>query len=194
MGASNGGTHYTCLMDRLVDLQLNEDQIENVLAERAVLLAQTDDEADNSESAGQYLTFSLGAERYAVDVRFVEEIQPLKNLTIIPCTPDFVVGAVNIRGNIMPVMDIKTFFDIPTTIMEDSHKVIVVGVGDLKLGLAADNVEEVAVIGLESIEPQLATLSGVQEEFIEGVAGGQVIVLDIEALVRDRRMVVNENI
>jgi len=194
LGASNGGNGSSRLQDRLVELFLDEDQVQTILTTRAAVLARTPGDEDKESTQTQYVTFKLGAERYGLDVGFVEEIQPLKELTLIPCTPDFVVGAVNIRGSILPVVDIKKFFGIPATDIAGSDKVMVVKVGEMQMGLLADRVEEVLDLANEDIEPQLATLSGAQEEFIKGVCGGQVIILDIEALANDRRMIIHEDI
>lgn len=194
MGSANGGNGNQKLKDRLFDMHLTDEQIQEVLTTRATILARTPGLADEGRTTKQYVTFNLGDERYAVDVAFVEEIQPLKELTLIPCTPDFVIGAVNIRGGILPVIDVKKFFGIPEAGVVDFNKVLVIHVGDMHLGMLADTVEEVLDLADEDIEPQLATLSGAQEEFIKGVSQGQVIILDIEALANDRRMIIHEDI
>ena len=194
MGSSNGGNGNPQLRDRLVDLQLDEEQIQTILTTRATVLAQVPGQTDQGRTLKQYVTFKLGDERYGLDVRFVEEIQPLKDLTLIPCTPDFVVGAVNVRGSILPVVDVKKFFGIPEAGITDFNKVLVIRIGEMHMGILADTVEEVLDLANEDIEPQLATLSGAHEEFIKGVSRGQVIILDIEALANDRRMVIHEDI
>ncbi len=194
MGSTNGGNGHSKLKDRLVDLHLDEEQVLNILTTRASVLARVPGDAGKEQTLTQYVSFQLGEERYGLDVRFVEEIQPLRDLTLIPCTPDFVVGAVNIRGSILPVIDVKKFFGIPEAGIADFNKVLVIRVGEMHLGILADTVEEVLDLASEDIEPQLATLSGAHEEFIKGVSEGQVIILDIEALANDRRMVIHEDI
>ncbi|MDP1809449.1 MAG: chemotaxis protein CheW [Actinomycetota bacterium] len=181
-------------MDKLFDMHLTDEQVQNVLTTRATVLAQTPGLADEGRTLAQYVTFDLGSERYAVDVAFIEEIQPLKELTLIPCTPDFVVGAVNIRGGILPVIDVKKFFGIPEAGIADLNKVLVIRIGEMHFGILADTVEEVLDLADEDIEPQLATLSGAQEESIKGVSKSRVIILDIEALVNDRRMIIHQDI
>lgn len=194
MGSVNVQSGNQALTDRLVDMNLTDEQIQDVLTARATVLAQTSDLGDESRAAAQYVTFDLGDERFAVDVSAVEEIQPLKELTLIPCTPDFVVGAVNIRGGILPVIDIKKFFGIPESAAADFNKVLVLRLGEMHLGILADNVAEVLELSKEEIEPQLATFSGAQEVFIKGVSQSRVIILDVEALVNDRRMIIHQDI
>jgi len=194
VGSSNGGNGHPKLQDRLVNLHLDEEEILSILTTRASILARVPGDDSRGQTLRQFVTFNLGEERYGVDVRFVEEIQPLKDLTLIPCTPEFVVGAVNIRGSILPVIDVKKFFNIPEVGIAYFNKVLVIRVGEMHLGILADTVEEVMDLANEDIEPHLATLSGVHEEFIEGVSEGQVIILDIEALANDRRMIIHEDI
>lgn len=194
MGSANGHNSNQKLMDRLFDIHLTDEQIQDVLSTRATVLARTPGLADEGRTLAQYVSFDLGHERYAVDVAFIEEIQPLKELTLVPCTPDFVVGAVNIRGGILPVIDVKKFFGIPEDGLAGFNKVLVIRIGEMHFGILADTVEEVLELADEDIEPQLATLSGAQEEFIKGVSKSQVIILDIEALVNDRRMIIHQDI
>src|SRR3990172_12755205 len=133
MGSSNGGNGNPRLKDRLFDLYLDEVEIQKILTARAATLAQIPGQMDQGLTLKQYVTFKLGDERYGVDVSFVEEIQPLKDLTLIPCTPDFVVGAVNIRGSILPVVDVKKFFGIPEAGIADFNKGLAIRVGEMHL-------------------------------------------------------------
>jgi len=190
----NGDQKKRSMMDRFVDVQLEKDEINKVLSVRASMLAQVPNKGEEASSINQYVTVRLGNEHFGLDVRFVREIQPLKDLTLIPCTPDFIVGAVNIRGNILPLLDIKQFFGMPRSNIMDSSKVIVIHDGDLQIGILGDSVEEVVRLATDDIDPQLATLSGIQEEFIRGVSDSHIIILDIEALITDRRIVIQEDI
>lgn len=195
MGSSNGGKKEPSgISDRFVALHLDDDQIKNILADRAATLAQVSKEDSEAAKSKQFVSFKIGAERFGVDVKYIEEIQPLQDLTIIPCTPEFVVGAVNIRGRITPVIDIKVFFDMPRSDVISQDKVIVLQVGEKHFGIIADNVEDVMNLETEEIGSQLATLSGAHEEFIQGVADSQIIILDVKKLANDRRMVVHENV
>ncbi len=194
MGFSNEDKRYSRLEDRFIKLQLDEEQIKDILARRADDLAQVSEPDRQEGMSTQYVSFKIGTEQFGIEVGFVHEIQPLRNLTLIPCTPDFVVGAVNIRGLIIPVIDIRVFFNMPKKSISDSNKVIVSQVGDKRLGIIADSVEDVTNLTDDDIDSQLATLSGTHEELIRGVSNSQVIVLNIEALVSDKRLVIHENV
>jgi purine-binding chemotaxis protein CheW len=194
MGSTNGGHNGPVFKNQLFSLQLAEAETENILTRRAAVLAQAPTEHDDVKTINKYLTVRLGSELYAVEVRYVKEIRPLKELTLIPCTPTFIAGAVNVRGSILPVLDIKKFFNIATAGIVDLNKIIVVEVDDIQVGLLADGVDEVMDVDTADIDLELANLSGVHEEFIRGVVGADIVVLDIRALVSDRRMVIHEDV
>ena len=81
----------------------------------------------------ELLEFRLASERYAVESRLVQEVHPLRDLTPLPCTPPFVLGIVNVRGRILPVLDLKKFFDLPERGLTDLHRIILVRGNDLEL-------------------------------------------------------------
>lgn len=194
MGATNGGNSDLSLLNRLVDIHLSEDQIKEVLNIRAATLARAPGEKQGESAVSQYVSFKLGQERYALEVRLVEEIQLIKELTRIPCTPAFVFGAVNVRGRILPVIDIKSFFGLTPVGLTPTSKIIVVEAGELQLGIIADQVDEVMDIHVDEIKTQIETLSGSSEEFIKGVTDDAVIILDMAGLARDKRMIIREDV
>lgn len=189
---SNGNGRSVGISSHLTNVQLSDEEISSILRNRAAVLAQVPGTATDTDSIDQFVTYRLGKERYGIDVKFVEEIQPLRDLTLIPCTPEFIIGAVNIRGSILPVIDVKKFFNMPEAKITTANKVIVIRIEDIQLGILADSVNEVVEVAAAAIEPQLATLSGVHEEFIRGVATGDLIVLDIVALAQDKRLTIHE--
>ena len=194
MGTTNGENSKLSLLNRLVDIHLSEEQIQEVLDIRADTLAQAPSEELEESAITQYVAFKLGRERYALEVRLVEEIQPVKELTRIPCTPEFVLGAVNVRGRILPVIDVKRFFGLAPAELLPASKIIVVEAGELELGVIADQVDEVMDIRVDDIKTQIETLSGRSEEFIKGVTNEEVIVLDVAGLAQDKRIIIHEDV
>ncbi len=194
MGTTNGENSDLSLLNRLVDIHLSEEQIKEVLDIRAATLARTPSEEQEESAVIQYVAFKLGQERYALEVRLVEEIQPLRELTRIPCTPAFVLGAVNVRGRILPVVDIKKFFGLAPAELTPASKIIVVETGELEFGIIADQVDEVMDIHVDEIKTQIETLSGSSEEFIKGVTDDAVIILDMAGFARDKRIIIHEDV
>lgn len=176
------------------EFDMSAEEIAAILEKRAKTLARVPDADKGRSETLQYITFSLSDEDYAVEVGYVQEIQPLRDLTLIPCTPDFIVGAVNIRGQIISLVDLKKFFGIPSGQSKDQAKVVVTRTDDREIGLLADRVSEVMSLPVDAIDQPLATLAGVREEYIKGVAKGGLIILDIAAILSDKRMVINEEV
>ena len=109
-----------------------------------------------------------------------------------PCTPDLVVGVINIRGSIYSVIDIRSFFGVAKKEMSETTKVILVNSEGLEIGILADDVKGATSIPTSEIKPQLAMQSVAKEEFIQGVTKDMLIILNLEALLRDERIIVHE--
>lgn len=178
---------------------LSREQVERVLKRRAVMLSRTPQADQESGEFIQIVSFTLGREAYGMEISLIREIQPLNDLTLIPCTPDFVVGAVNIRGKIISVIDICRLFGSSSQDTTDSPKVIVVSYQDLELGILAGEVSEVISLSKSEIEQPLATLSGVREEYIKGEyvmdsKKNVLVILDVENILKDKRMIIKEEV
>jgi purine-binding chemotaxis protein CheW len=164
-----------------------------ILHERARSLARTRLEPVAGTRL-EVLEFRLAAERYAVESRHVRGVYPLRDLTPLPCTPRFVLGIVNVRGRIVPVLDLKKFFDLPERGLTDLHRVVLVQGGELELGLLADVIVGIRQIAPESLQPSLPTLSGIRAEYLKGIAEEQLVVLALERLLTDPKIIVHEQV
>ena len=137
---------------------------------------------------GKYLTFALGEESYAVDVRKVREIIRLTNITTVPQMPGFIRGVINLRGKIIPVIDLRVRFGLPTAATTDKTCIVVVqiqiGVNlRRETGLIVDNVEEVLNLTANDIEPTPDFGSQVDTEYLLGMAkvkGVVKMLLDLD--------------
>ncbi|MFZ4624337.1 MAG: chemotaxis protein CheW [Rhodoferax sp.] len=135
------------------------------------------------EDALQYLTFSLGDEVFAMDIRSVREIIQFNAMTIVPLMPEFVRGVINLRGAVVPVIDLKSRFGRPQAQMGKKTCVIIFDVGPegdkVELGLLVDAVSEVIDIGPSQIEPPPQFGTTIQREFIHGLGkvGSEFIVI-----------------
>ena len=166
----------------------------HILRARAQALARPLERSEVAESSLQLLEFRLARESYALETRHVREVYPLKNLTPVPCTPSFVLGIVNVRGRITPVIDIKKFFDLPDQGLTDLHSVILLRSNDLELGLMADVVVGVRTIPLDSLQPTLPTLTGIRADYLKGVTAQRLVVLDLDRLLADPKIIVQEEV
>ena len=167
-------------------------QATRILRDRARLLARAPEQV--SDSLLEVLEFRLGPERYAVETTLVGEVYPLRDLTPLPCTPPFVRGIVNLRGHILPVLDLKRLFDLPEQELTDQHCIIVVRGVALEFGLLADVIVGVRSIPMESLQTSLPTLTGIRDEYLKGVTAERLLVLDLASIVADPKIVIHQEI
>lgn len=166
---------------------------EEILRERAAALARPP-AAPPASAILEVLEFRLATERYALESRYVESVHPLRDLTPLPCTPAFILGVVNIHGRILPVIDLKKFFGLPERGLTDLHRVILVRGNDLEVGLLADVIVSARTIGAESLQPSLATLTGIRADYLKGIGDERLVVLDLQRILADPRIIVHEEI
>ena len=164
----------------------------DILRARAKALARSTDE--RASETRQLVVFSLANERYGIDTAYVHEVQAVVNMSAVPCTPSFVVGVINIRGAIYSVIDIREFFGLAKREITSDSRVILVQAADLDVGILADDVEGALNIPLKSIQTSLASQVSGKDEYIEGVTRDMLIVLNIETLLSDERIIVNQEI
>lgn len=168
------------------------EETRRVLEERARVLAREPVRAESDDEWIGVVEFTLAHERYAVASEHVREVYPLEELTPLPCTPAFVLGIVNLRGEILSVIDIKKFFDLPEKGLTDLNKVIVLESADMVFGIVADVISGVRRISRTDIQLSLPTLTGIREDYLQGVTAERVVVLDAEKLLNDEKLIVNE--
>lgn len=165
-----------------------------ILRARAQALARPREIAADAGASLEVLEFSLARESYAVETRFVREVHPLRDLTPLPCTPPFVLGIVNVRGRILPVLDIKKFFGLPDQGLTDLHRIILVHGNDLELGLLADSILGTQAIPVDGLRPPLPTLTGIRAEYLKGVTAERLMVLDLDRILADPEITVDEEV
>ena len=142
----------------------------------------TSKNTDVRQRAGKYLTLGLAEEEYGLEIRKVREIISLCSITAVPRTPDYVKGVINLRGKVIPVVDLRRKFGMEEAEPTDKTWIIVVDVGNVEMGILVDHVSEVLDITAEDIDDAPSFGTGVDMEFILGMgkAEGRVtILLDI---------------
>jgi purine-binding chemotaxis protein CheW len=165
-----------------------------ILRERAGILAREAVPAEAADTGIEVIEFLLAHERYAIATEYVRGVDPLESLTPLPCTPSFVLGIVNVRGEILSVIDIKKFFDLPEKGLTDLNKVIVIESADMVFGIVADAVGGVRRIPRADIQSSLPTLTGIREDYLLGVTGERVVILDAAKLLGDENLIVREQV
>jgi len=133
----------------------------------------------------QFVTFRLAAEKYGVNILKVQEINNLKDFAKIPHAPVFIEGAINLRGKVIPVMNLRKKFGIEDKTLDDYSKIVIMNIRGHVMGILVDSVSDVLRIPQNVIMPPPPVSSEVSAEFIKGIAKldqGLVIILDMDKL------------
>ncbi len=171
-----------------------EERKQTLLRERAKKLARDSLKEELPEETLEVVEFRLGKERYGAESLHTGEIFPLQELTPLPCTPLFVAGIVNLRGRILSVVDLKTFFGIPREEISPKSLVMVLQSPDLEMGILVDALVGVRLIPRKNIAPPLPTMTGIGETYLLGVAEGDLGILKVSAILGDPSMVIREDV
>lgn len=159
-------------------------------------VAELDQEGSMASLAGKYLTFHLANEEYGLEILRVIEIIGLIEVTAIPRTPDYVKGVINLRGKVIPVVDLRRKFGLEEAEKTKETCIVVVDIGGSHMGIVVDAVSEVLDIKSSEIEPAPALGAGLDTSFILGMGktNDQVtILLEIEKILNSQELVqVNE--
>lgn len=165
-----------------------------ILRARAQRLAETVVPEESSSARLELLQFRLADEHYGIETSFVQEVSPFKDLTPLPCTPPFLLGIVNVRGRIVPVLDLKRFFELPEKGINDLHRIILVKGEELEFGILADVILGITAIDPTSLQTSLPTLTGIRDDYLRGVSPERLIVLDMNRIFNDPRILVQEEV
>lgn len=170
--------------------EMSPEEEKQILKTRAAVLARDSYHGETAAGQLEILEFLLAYERYGLEMSCVRETYPLKDLTPLPCTPPFVLGLINVRGEIVSVIDLKKFFDIPERGLTDLNKVIIVQNDEMTFGILADEILGMRLIPGDGIQPSLPTLTGIRHEYLKGITGERTVILDGNRILTDSRIIV----
>lgn len=135
----------------------------------------------------QFLTITLGDEHFAIEIAKVREVMDLPQITAVPRMPDYFVGVINLRGNILSVADLSRLVGIESTQLPEERCIVIVEIqsdeNSFQMGIIADSVREVIFIDPDSIEPPPQVGLNLDADFVNGITGhdeGLIILLNIE--------------
>ncbi|MFT5839598.1 MAG: purine-binding chemotaxis protein CheW [Flavobacteriales bacterium] len=144
--------------------------------------------AANSDEVLQWVTYKLGEETYGINVMQVQEVLRHTEIAPVPGAPDYVLGIINLRGNVVTVIDTRSRFGLPSSDISDNTRIVIIESDDQVVGILVDSVAE--VVYLRSSEIDSAPNVGTEEsaKFIQGVSNrdGQLLILvDLNKLLND---------
>jgi purine-binding chemotaxis protein CheW len=143
------------------------------------------------ELGGKYLTFYLGEEEYGLEILKVREIIRLHRITRVPRMPAAMLGVINLRGAVIPVVDLRRTFGIGSVEATERTCIIVVHAAGVEFGVMVDRVSEVADVSAEEVEPAPEFGDEVDTRFLLGLAkgaGGVKLLLDIDRVLSSREI------
>ena len=184
-------------LSREMSGELTAEELKDLWYRRALDLSRSPVQDDLAGDRLNLVTFRLGSDRYGVGMEMVREIQRAGSITPVPTAPDFVVGVMNLRGSILSVVDIRTFFGLPGVTPGTKARILVVEGGGLQVGILVEGVDEITSVRVEEIKPPLSTEKGLAEDYLRGIvtARGEVLmVVDLQRVLENPRLVVEEKV
>lgn len=145
------------------------------------------------EGRFKFVSFLLNGEWYGEDIRYIQEVNKLLEITEIPGLPEYILGVINLRGKIIPIMDMRRRLGMPPAEIGEKSRVLVASYGDSMVGLLVDSVHQVMEIALSSISPPPPSIA--KNRYISGIGKLEdklIFFLDIEKIVEDSQVQVNE--
>ena len=142
-------------------------------------------ETEATSTELQLVLFDLASEHYAIDSSIVREIIRMQGITRVPGAPSFVEGVTNLRGRVVPVLDLRKRLDLPVKDRNKDTRIVVVNVAGHDVGLVVDGVSEVLRIPTAVIEPPSTIVAGEDSDYVRGIAkleSKMVILLDLDIL------------
>lgn len=138
-----------------------------------------EDDEDEDTQEDKFLTFVLNREEYGIEIRYVMEIIGIQNITEVPDVPRYIKGVINLRGKVIPVMDVRLRFELEERAYDDRTCIVVICIDEQSVGLIVDRVSEVLDIPNGDIEPPPKGRRGENSRFIQGMGkvGEQVKIL-----------------
>jgi purine-binding chemotaxis protein CheW len=139
-----------------------------------------------SNNEVQLVVFKLGREEYSVSILQVQEIKRITDITRVPHTPDYIKGVINLRGSVLPVIDLKKRLNLPQQVVTEDTRIIIVKVDELSVGMIVDAVSEVMTINQENIDSPDVVAGSVAASYLSGVGKLEnrlLILLNLEEII-----------
>jgi purine-binding chemotaxis protein CheW len=136
--------------------------------------------------------FRLGSQIFGGAIESLSEIQPFHEVTPMPCVPPFILGLINVRGVLLPLLDLRQLLDSPPGAAGRSDQILVVDAAGMTVGFPVDAVLGVAEISLESLQSATGEAIGMKTEFVRGITEQNLIVLDFEKILSNEALLIYE--
>jgi len=163
-----------------------------LMDERARALARVPARVPGPSEVVEVALFTLAGERYAVETRYISKVVRLTDFTPVPGTPAFLGGVLNLRGEILALVDLRAFFGISAGGLTDLSRIVVLGVDRNEFGIMADAVQEVVTLRVDEVFEPPASIPGAGNSYLMGVTSEGLVVLDGGALLADDGLFIDQ--
>lgn len=140
----------------------------------------------------QLVVFRLGQEEYGVSIMQVQEIKKVTEITRVPYTQPYIKGVINLRGSVLPVMDLRLRLSLPQTDYTEDTRIMIAKVNDTPIGMIVDAVSEVMTLSQNQIEPPQSIVSGIAAQYLSGVGKQDnrlIIMLNLDEIISGREAI-----
>lgn len=181
-------------VNSVLNENLSQDEILSILKERAQALSAEKNNDINKKEYIEIIEFSLASETYGIETKFIREVFPLKNYTSLPGLPPFVLGIMNVRGQIISVIDLKKFFNLPEKGLGDLNKVIIIKNERMEFGILADIIIGTLSVSTDSIQNSPISENELGSTYIKGATAGHIIILDTVKILEDEKNIIHQEV
>jgi purine-binding chemotaxis protein CheW len=158
----------------------------NITAEK--ILTREQAKSEEVQNLEQFLTFTIGEEEYGIDIMTVREIKAYTNPTRLPNTPSYLLGVLNLRGAIIPILDVKNLFGLDSTEKSENKVIIFLTIDQKTVGILVDTVSDIINFNKADIKPAPRMEEGLKDEFLDGlvtIGERMVVLLNIKKLIEE---------
>ncbi len=151
-------------------------------------MAGSESHVSNQGPSSSFVTFSLADETYAIDVLQVQEVLKLTEIAPVPGVPDYILGIINLRGDVVTVIDARRRMQLPVREPDEASRIVIIDVDNQNIGILVDAVAEVVQIPPNAVDPAPAVGNDQTSRFILGVSStedGLTILIDLNKLLSD---------
>lgn len=139
-------------------------------------------------SVNQYVVFKLDDENYGIPIKYVETVEKLTKITRVPNAPHYINGVINLRGDVIPVMDLRKRFGLEHISVTDDSRIIVLSVDEVSVGILTDSCSEVITLDKEQIDETYGLTISFEDDYVEGIGKfdeRMIIILHVPELLKN---------
>ena len=171
-----------------------EEKTNKLLKERAGALANEAEKVEEGRAYLEVVEFFLANEKYALELDYIREVYSVKELTPLPCTPSFVLGIINLRGQILSIVNLKNLYKLTEEKSTNYNRVIILYSDEMEFGILADAILGVKTIPLNAIQPALPTFSDMRAEHLKGITEDRTVILNGEKILSDKKILIHKEL